>query len=304
MNLSYKTKLIIALGLVYVIWGSTFLATKVALKTLTPMLLIAIRFTVGGFGLLAFTFIKREALPTKKQLYNACFIGILLSGLGNGSLAFAIQFIPSGIVALFASAIPIWMFIINYLGFEKKKASKSGMIGLFLGFFGLVYLIDPMASLRQNIPIFPVLVVVFGSISWAYASVKTKDLDLPKSRLQSAGIQMFAAGIFALLGSLLIENGQILALQNTSISTIWAVGYMIFIGSYVGYLSFMWLVSNAPLSLVSTYAYVNPIVALILGWLFLGEPITPRTIMASAIILSGVMLITWRNSGDKNFRAR
>ena len=115
---------------------------------------------------------------------------------------------------------------------------------------------------------------------------------------------MFAAGIFALLGSLLIENGQILALQNTSMNTVWAVGYMIFIGSYVGYLSFMWLVSNAPLSLVSTYAYVNPIVALILGWLFLGEPITPRTIMASAIILSGVMLITWRNSGSKNFRAR
>ena len=304
MNLSYKTKVILALGLIYVIWGSTFLATKVALKTLTPMLLIAIRFAVGGFGLLVFTALKHTALPTKKQLYNACFIGILLSGFGNGSLAFAIQFIPSGVVALFASAIPIWMFIINYFWFEKKKASLSGIIGLILGFFGLVYLINPMASLRSNIAIFPILVVIFGSVSWAFASVKAKDLDLPTSKLQSAGIQMFAAGIVAILGSLLIEHGQFSALKNTTLDTFWAVSYMIILGSYVGYLSFMWLVSNAPLSLVSTYAYINPIVALILGSLFLGEQITTRTLIASAIILSGVMLITWSNSGGKNFRAR
>lgn len=295
--MTYKSKLIIALGLVYVIWGSTFMVTKVVLEFIPPLLLITIRFGLGGLFMLIYTLLIGER-TSKIQILNASFIGILLSAIGNGALAIAIQHVPSGIVALFASASPIWVFLINFLWFERKKPSLSSFIGLILGFAGMVYLLNPSASLSSKIEVWPISVVMVGTLSWAYASLKAKELSLPKSSLQSAAIQMLAAGIFTSIFSFFLEENQLHSLQNIPSKAIWSMAYLIFIGSYIGYLAYLWLINNAPMEIASTYAYITPLVALLIGWLVLGEAITSRTIIASLIILTGVMLISLGNKKE------
>ena len=295
--MSYKTKLIIALGLVYVVWGSTFLGVKVALNTLTPLLTSGIRFTVAGSLLFLFTLIKDKSLPSLKQTRNAAFLGIMLTGIGNCTMAYAINYIPTGIVALISATIPLWVFIINLLFFDKQRPSNLSTIGLLLGIVGMFYLLNPFSGLKQSIAIFPAFIMLLGTISWAFGSLKSKNLALPSS-LQSAAIQMFTGGIFGLIFSFVLEDNQLQALVNSNGATLAAMVYLIFIGSYIGYMSYLWLINNAEPQLAATYAYVNPVVALLLGTVFLNEPLTSQTIIASLIILSGVVLMTLRNKSQ------
>jgi drug/metabolite transporter (DMT)-like permease len=297
--MAYKTKLIIALLLIYLIWGSTFLGVKVAIESFEPIFTSSIRFIVAGFGFILFSMLKGWKSVSRKQLINATFIGILLSGVGNSSLAYGIKYISTGIVSIIAATIPLLIFLFNYLFFERKKPSTVAIIGLLLGFLGMIILVNPFQNVSDSLPMIPILVIGMGTISWAYASLKNKELDLPKNSIQSAGIQMFAAGIFNLLISILMENNQFYALQHFSARSAWAIVYLIFIGSYIGYSAFLWLINNAPVPLVSTYAFVNPIVAFILGYLFLGEQLSAISIIASCIILIGVVLITIGNIPKK-----
>ena len=292
MQINYKTKLIIALLSVYFVWGSTFLGVKIVLNHLTPLLANGIRFFIGGGLMLLFTLIKYKSFPAKKEVLNACFLGVLLNGLGNCGTAFGIQYIPSGIVALLTSMIPIWIVVLNFLFFDRVKPTAVAILGLFLGFLGVLILFNPFEKHNVTIKIIPLLVVMSGSVSWAIGSLKARNIQLPKIGLQSAAIQMFTGGVVGLLLSFFLENNQIEHLQNSTANTWLAMGYLIFIGSYVGYLSFLWLVKNASPQLASTYAYVNPIVALILGAIFLKERLTITTVLATLVIIGGVILMS------------
>jgi drug/metabolite transporter (DMT)-like permease len=290
--MSQKTKVFIALGVVYVVWGSTYLGVKYAIHVLPPMLVSCTRFLIGGSLLFLFTLIKGQGLPSWQQTRNAAFIGVLLSGVGNCAVAYALQFMPSGLVALLVATLPVWMIFLDFLLFSNQKPSFIAIVGLVLGLFGLVFLLNPLQQIgEKEIALFPAIIVFAGSVAWAFGSLKSPYLKLPNS-LQSTAIQMLVGGCFSLLMSLIFENNQLHALQSMTQETYIAMIYLVIIGSYVGYTAYVWLINNAPPQLTATYAYVNPVVAIFLGWIFLNEHLTPRSMGASAIILAGVVMMT------------
>ncbi len=290
--MSHKTKIYIALGIVYVVWGSTYLGVKFAIEVLPPLLVSCTRFLIGGTILFLFTLLRGDGFPSMKHIRNAAFIGVLLSGIGNCVVAYALQFMPSGLVALLIATLPAWMILLDLLFFSKKKPTFIGSIGLVLGLVGMAFLLNPERHIGQReVAIFPTFIVFLGSIAWAYGSLKSPYLSLPRP-LQSTSIQMIAGGCFSLTMSLVFEKNQLHALQSMTQQTYLAMIYLIVIGSYVGYTAYVWLINNAPPQLTATYAYVNPVVAIFLGWIFLDERLTSRTMIASAIILSGVVMMT------------
>jgi drug/metabolite transporter (DMT)-like permease len=290
--MSQKSKIIIALGLVYVVWGSTFLGVKITLHALPPMLLSAIRFLVGGIILFVFSLIRGYSLPTFDAWKGSVIVGLLLVGVGNSVVANALQFMPSGLVALLVATLPAWMILLDFLFFSHKKPSLLATIGLLLGFVGMAYLLNPAEHFDgKEIAILPALMVFGGSISWAYGSLLSPTFKLPPA-MQSTAIQMLAGGVFSLIISLLTEKNQVEAIKNMTQETYFGMAYLIFIGSFVGYSAYTWLINNAPAQLTATYAYVNPVVAIFLGWFFVDEHLTTQSLTASAIILVGVVLMT------------
>ncbi len=291
--MSERTKIFIALGIVYIVWGSTYLGVKFALHTLPPMLISCTRFLIGGSLLFAFTLLRGQGFPTFQETRNAAFIGVLLSGVGNCAVAYALMTMPSGLVALLVATLPAWMILLDFLFFSNEKPSIIGAIGLVLGLVGMAVLLNPAQQVvgQQEVPILPAIIVFLGSIAWAFGSLKSPYLVLPNS-LQSTAIQMVVGGCFSLIMSMVFEKNQLQTFQNMTTETYLAMLYLIIIGSYVGYTAYVWLINHAPPQLTATYAYVNPVVAIFLGWIFLDERLTSRSMLASAIILAGVVMMT------------
>jgi drug/metabolite transporter (DMT)-like permease len=296
LNLSYRSKLILSLGLVYIVWGSTFLGVKYATLDLPAFLLSCVRMLVGGIILLTFTLIQGKGFPKLKEWLGAGLVGLLLSGIGNSAVANALGFMPSGLVALLVATLPAWMIILDYFFFSHKKPHFIAIIGLFLGFVGMGYLLYPSLVKSKidsaEVLIFPTILVFIGSITWAWGSLLSPNLPKPKSGLQSTAVQMIGGGIFSLIMSLIFEDNQLQLITNMSWQTYKAMAYLIFIGSFVGYTAYVWLINNAPAQITATYAYINPIVAIFLGWIFLDEKLSINTYIASGIILLGVILMT------------
>ncbi|MFY7911987.1 MAG: EamA family transporter [Emticicia sp.] len=290
--MSEKTKVFLALGIVYVVWGSTYLGVKFALHTLPPMLISCTRFLIGGSLLFALTLLRGQRMPTLQETRNAAFIGVLLSGVGNCAVAYALMKMPSGLVALLVATLPAWMILLDFLFFSTKKPTVVGAIGLVLGLVGMAVLLNPAQQVgQQEVPVLAASIVFLGSIAWAFGSLKSPYLVLPNS-LQSTAIQMVVGGCFSLTMSIIFEHNQLQAFQSMTTETYLAMIYLIFIGSYVGYTAYVWLINHAPPQLTATYAYVNPVVAIFLGWIFLDERLTSRSMLASAIILAGVVMMT------------
>jgi drug/metabolite transporter (DMT)-like permease len=291
-RVSTPTKIFIALGLVYIIWGSTYLGVKIAMHTLPPMLLSAVRFLSGGLILFIFSLLSGNPLPKFENWKGAAVVGFLLLGVGNSSVANAIKFMPSGLVALLVATLPAWTILLDFLFFSRKKPSWISVFGLSLGFGGMAFLLNPFQSgVSGEIVIFPTLLVIIGSIVWAYASLLSPTFKMPPV-VQAVAVQMLAGGSFSLVISLFMEDNQLSAIQSMTQETYLAMAYLIFIGSFIGYSAFSWLINNAPAQLTATYAYVNPVVAIFLGWLLVDEHLTSRSLIASGIILCGVFLMT------------
>jgi drug/metabolite transporter (DMT)-like permease len=292
-KVSYKAKLFIALLLVYIVWGSTYLGVKYAIQELPPLLLTGIRFGLGGLLLFAFTLLRGQKLPKKEQFYGSSFLGILLSGIGTSSVAYAILYIPTGVVALLVAMLPLWVFVLDFFLFSKKKPSLLSGAGLLLGSIGVFSLLNPFdkSVVEEVIPLFPVLVVFAGSIVWGYGTLVGKQTPQVKG-LQGIAVQMLAGGVVAIILSLFLEDYTLAIFTAINQTIVWAMAYLIFIGSYVGYSAFVWLMNNAPPVLTSTYAFVNPVVALFLGWFFVDERLTQRSLIASIIIIVAVILMT------------
>jgi drug/metabolite transporter (DMT)-like permease len=291
--MSEKTKVLIALGVVYIVWGSTYLGVKIVLHTLPPLLISCTRFLAGGSILLFFTLLRGQGMPTRQETRNAAFIGVLLSGIGNCTVAYALMTMPSGLVALLIATLPAWTILLDFLLFSGEKPSTVGLIGIILGLIGMAVLLNPSQKIGEHeIAIFPTLIVFTGSIAWAFGSLKSRYLILPNA-LQSTAIQMAIGGCFSLIMSIIFEKNQLQALQNMTTETYLAMLYLVVIGSYVGYTAYVWLINHASPQLTATYAYVNPVVAIFLGWIFLDEHLSSRSILASTIILAGVVMMTF-----------
>ncbi|MFN8345133.1 MAG: EamA family transporter [Spirosomataceae bacterium] len=287
-----SVKIWINLFLVYVIWGSTFLAVRYAIEVLPPLLTNAIRFLLGGLVFFLFTLLRGYKIPTAKQWLSAAWVGLLLSGVGNCAVAYAIGFMPSGLVALLVATLPGWMIGLDYYFFAKQKPSWITIIGLAVGLVGMYVLLNPFGQLQhREIPLFPAFLVFIGSITWAWGSLQSPYLDMPP-RMQTTAIQMLGGGVFSLVLSLWLEPDGMAQLAQMGVRTYAAMAYLIVIGSFVGYSAYVWLLHHAPPALTATYAYVNPVVAIVLGAIFVQERLSARSLIASLVVLTGVVLIT------------
>ncbi|SHL41995.1 Permease of the drug/metabolite transporter (DMT) superfamily [Chitinophaga jiangningensis] len=286
------TQTFVYLLAVYIIWGSTYLGMKVATETVPAFFLSSVRFFLAGLLLLAIGGLKEKTLPNREQLRNAIFVGTLLIGIGNTTVAVAVHYMPSGLVALLVAAMPAWFMVLDWAFFSRNKPGTLTLLGIAVGFIGLFLLFNPFGNQHvESFPLWPVLIVIFGNICWAIGSLLVQRFSMP-TQITSTAIQMLAGAVFALVVSLIAEHDQVQQFLGMSHRGWFAYLYLVLIGSLVGYTSYSWLARNAPPRLTSTYAYINPVVALLLGWAIGHESITPMVAIASAIVVGGVVLMT------------
>ncbi|HNA89136.1 MAG TPA: EamA family transporter [Anaerolineales bacterium] len=288
-----KTKIWIALLALYIVWGSTYLGIKVAIETIPPFFHAAIRFLVSGLILVLWQKAAGREMPTRKQWISTAIIGNLLLVGGNGLVSWAEQFIPSGIAALIIGSVPMMLVIAEAIRPGGTKPSWQAILGLAIGFVGIFILVGPaeFSGSEAKLNPFGVVALLGATILWAAGSTYSKTADLPKSSLMTTGAEMLMGSIGLLIVSLL--TGELNGWNPAEVSTRSIVGlvYLITIGSIVGFGSYIWLLQNAPISLVATYAYVNPIVAVLLGYFFANEILEPRIFVATAIIIGAVIFI-------------
>ncbi len=280
-----------ALLTVYLLWGSTYLAIRVAVATMPPLLMAGARFTIAGAILCAWRLPAALAAgrpPTPAQWRRATIIGALLLLGGNGGLSFAEQWLPSGLSALLVSTVPIWMALIDWLLFRRRVRPVT-IAGLALGLAGVGVLVGTPSTSGSTA--LAIATVLGGSIAWAGGTLYSRGARLPDDLLLGTGMQMICGGGLLLLVALV--TGEFRALHVAAVAPAAWLGfaYLVFLGGVVGFSAYLWLVRNAPTPLVSTYAYVNPFVAVVLGGAILHEPVDWHTVAGGAIILMGVACI-------------
>jgi drug/metabolite transporter (DMT)-like permease len=300
-----KTKIWIALIALYIVWGSTYLGIKVAIETIPPFFHAGIRFLISGVILVIWQRSVGQAMPTRKQWISVAIIGNLLLLGGNGLVSWAEQFIPSGIAALIIGTVPIFLVIAEALRPGGVKPNWQAILGIIIGFAGIYVLVGPTKETSgMALNTFGVIALLTACLLWTLGSIYSKSADIPKSILMSTGAQMLmgSIGLFIVSGL----TGELSGWDITAVSSrsIYGVLYLIFIGSLIGFVSYGWLLQNAPISLVATYAYVNPIVAVLLGFWFGNEPLEPRIWLATAIIIGSVIFINSRNKSQVRKEAK
>jgi drug/metabolite transporter (DMT)-like permease len=284
----------VALGILYIVWGSTYLAIRVAVVTIPPLLGSGIRFVIAGSILYLVTGRQcggqiKLVQPTRAQWRDAAIIGACLLGGGNGLLSIGEVTVASGIAALIIGTMPMWVALIGRLAFGMR-IDRLTVAGIALGLLGVAILVGPAGDIGQLDPL-GVAVLLGSPILWALGSLYSRGASHPERPLLGVAMQMLCGGtLLVCLGVATGEAGSLRA-DQVSPASVEALVYLIGVGSLIGYSSYGWLLRVAPLSLISTYAYVNPVVAVILGSVILGEPLTPRTIAAAAIIVVAVSLI-------------
>ncbi len=281
----------IALGAVYVIWGSTYLAIRFAIETIPPFLMAGARYATAGLMLYGWSRLRGAPRPRLVHWRSALILGAALLLVGNGGVVWAEQRVSSGLVALLICTEPLWIVLLVWLRSRQEKPSPRVLAGMALGFAGLLILLRPSSSSNGVDPL-GALAVLIGSLSWAWGSLQGSRLRLPESPLLSTGMQMLCGGGLQLLAATVLGEPSRFAPAQVSARSLLALVYLIVFGAIVAFTAYVWLMKSAPPVLVSTYAYVNPVVAVFLGWAFAGEPITRTTLLAAAVILTGVVLIS------------
>jgi drug/metabolite transporter (DMT)-like permease len=275
----------VALATVYVVWGSTYLAIRVTDRTMPPMLMSSVRFLVAGLALCMFAS-RGRARPTLREWRAAAIVGGALLLVGNGGVAWAETRIDSGLAALIVAMIPLWVAVLDRALFGRRL-SLAAIVGLVVGFAGVALLVRP----GGGVDVVAALALLGTTGAWAAGSLYARGAPLPQSPLQSAAMQMLCASVMlAVAGVAFGEPGRVHA-DAFSAKPVAAWLYLVLVGSLVAFSAYAWLLKNVKIGIVSTYAFVNPVVAVGLGALFLGERITGTTLLAGASIVVAVILI-------------
>ena len=291
---SSKLLIIAAFAAVYIIWGSTYLAIDVAVNTIPPFLMLAARYTIAGFLLFAFCLLKGEKVPSFKTFITIGIGGVLMIFLGNGAVTLAEQYLPTGLTAIVVATVPLWMVMLDKRHWHFYFTNKIIITGFLIGFAGVLMLFAGKGTADftgNTMKLVGFLILIIGSIGWAAGSLYSKYKQVAGSTTMKAAVQMLSAGLVSLVAGILSNEQKGFAINDISSQSLAAISYLIVMGSLVGYLSYIWLLSILPASRVGTYAYVNPVIAVFLGWLFLNETITVQQIAALLIILTGVILV-------------
>ncbi len=295
-----RAKLYAAFAAVYFLWGATFLAIRFAVATLPPFLMAGTRHLIAGAVLYPLSRMRTGERPTRANWLAAALIGALLLVGGNGAVSWAEQTVPSGVAALLVATVSLWMVLLESLRPGGARPTARILAGLALGFAGLAFLVGP-SRLAGGGRVDPVgaTVLLLGSISWAAGSIFSRRVALPRSAFLGTSMQCLAGGVLLLFIGALTSRGSLVNWHAVSLRSVLALGYLIVFGSLLGFSAYTYLLRAAPPARVATYAYVNPIVAMFLGWAFAGERPALRTLAAAAVIIAAVILvITARQSSS------
>ncbi|MCY7357984.1 MAG: EamA family transporter [Rudanella sp.] len=283
-----------ALISVYILWGSTYLFIHFMTEQMPPLYMSSMRFLVAGTLLYSYARLTGSPRPTWTHVRSAGIIGLLLLTIANGCLSVALQHIPTGMAALLAASMPVFLLSINWLWFAKTRPTNLALMGLLLGFIGIYFLIKPnkmqgSGTIEDNL--IGTGLVMVANVAWALGTLFSARLPLP-GQMMSSGLQMLTGGLILLMFSLLVEPVTPMSILDAPTEAIGSLVYLVIFGSIIGFSSYAWLARNAPPTLVSTYAYVNPVVAMILGTLFAGEIFTAQSLIGATIVVAGVVLVT------------
>ena len=275
---------------IYIVWGSTYLAIRVMVETMPPLLGAGVRFVVAGAAVLAFLLVRRgwsAMRPTRRQLLGALGVGTLLTG-ANAVVTLAEVDVPSGLAALLVASIPLWVILMRRAA--RERVARASMVGVGIGFVGVAILLLP-GERPDGATLVGMLGIVGAAMMWATGSFASPRTDLPRDPFVSTGWQLLLGGAICSLAG--VARGELSGLRVSEFSTdsVLAFVYLIAIGSIVAFSAYIWLLQNAPVSKVATYAYVNPVIAIFLGWLILDETITAVTAIGAAVIVASVAAV-------------
>ena len=277
-----RWRVLLAYAVLYLVWGSTYLAMKIAVTTMPTFWAAALRFVVSGLVLFAVGRLTSKVPLSRAHVVTSMLQGVLLLVLGNAGVMWAMKTVPSGVGALIIAVTPVFMAL---LGGDRRRSTWTGIV---IGLVGIAILVDPFGH-SQNVPVLGALVLVMAALAWAAGSLLPRHLEIHPSNATAMGMQMITGAVVQ--AGLALAIGEPLILAQTSSQSWWAVLYLAVFGSLIGFTCYGWLLKVEPSSRVATYAYVNPIVAVILGAAIGGEPLTARVLVATGVIIAAVVLI-------------
>jgi drug/metabolite transporter (DMT)-like permease len=284
-------KLLGAFAIVYVVWGSTYLAIRISIESIPPFLMAGVRFTVAGLLLLCASHLKGGRRPNVRQVGNASIVGVLMLSVGNGAVTWSEQRVTSGVAALLVATVSLWLLVFNWIFGNRRVPTVAQWIGVAVGLLGLGILVMPsVGSLGRGVDGIGAGAVVCGAMAWAGGTLYARSAELPGSAWTTNGLEMLTGGVALVAMSLM--TGELSQPISVSLRSGAALTYLILFGSIVAFSAYTWLNGVTTAARLGTYAYVNPVVAVALGALALHEPVTLRSLLAMALILVGVALLS------------
>jgi drug/metabolite transporter (DMT)-like permease len=283
----------------YVVWGSTYLAIRYAIDTLPPFLMAGVRFLLAGLILALWAYWRDRARATAANWRAATIAGGLLLLGGNGMVVWAETRVPSGVAALLVATMPLWMVIVAWAR-PGGRAPRIGVAaGILVGIAGLLLLVGPGSISGGGVDRVGAVVLTLAALSWAIGSIYSRTAPLPTNPIFATGLEMVAGGVLLIILGTVMGEWSRLASAHASSASIIGFFYLVVFGSLLGFTAFAWLIRVSSPARVSTYAFVNPVVAVFLGWLIAKEPVTRMTVIAAAVIVAAVALITFSGASGK-----
>jgi drug/metabolite transporter (DMT)-like permease len=277
---------------VCLVWGTTYLAIRIALESVPPLLMAGLRWTIAGALIVAALMVRGETLPRRRTWPALALLGMLLIGFGNGAVVWAEQTVPSGLTAVLVAAVPFWMVGIERFMAAPEPLTLRRLAGLAIGFAGIVMLVWPeLRAARANAFLAGVLATQLACLGWALGSSYARRRERSENVLATAALEMLFGGVCMLLAGSALQEWKALSF---TVRTAGALTYLILAGSVAGFSAYAYALKHLPVATVSLYAYVNPVIAVVLGTLLLGEPLNPRLATAGAVVLVGIALVRGR----------
>ncbi len=299
-----RSRLLLAFAAVYLIWGSTYLAIRIVLESLPPFTMAGIRFVLAGIVLYAWMRFRGERAPSARQWRAALVVGGLLLLGGNGGVVWAQQRVPSGLAALLVSTVPLWMALLGWLRGDAPRPSRAVVLGLGLGLAGVVLLVGSRgAHAERAVDPWGAAALTAATLSWTYGSLWSRRAELPSSPFLATAMEMICGGGLLLVAGSLHGEWARIDVASASARSLVALAYLAVFGSLLGFSAYIYLLRETTPARATTYAFVNPVVAMFLGWLVAGEALPPQALGAAAVILTGVVLIVFGGAGGARARA-
>jgi drug/metabolite transporter (DMT)-like permease len=287
-----KAKLIAAFAAIYIIWGSTYIAIKYAITTMPPFAMAAARFLIAGTILYIWARLRSQVRTRAVHWLHAAGLGFLMLCVGNGAVVWATLYVPSGIAALIVAIVPLWVVLLDWFRPGGERPHGAVMVGVIVGLAGISLLIGPGAVGQASVDPMAATVLLGGSLSWSVGTVFGRKAAVPGYPPLTSAMQLLGGGVCLVLVSFIAGEPARINADAFSWQAGLALSYLIVFGSIIAFSAYSWLLRVAPPARISTYAYVNPVVAMLLGWAMAGETLSLRTLTAAGVILGGVALIT------------